>query len=299
MSERVKFIRRNLIMQRLRKSPASFQEIADELLAQSEFQNYNFEISQRTFQRDIQDIASIFDVEIAYDKSDRVYRIKSEPQSKENDRICEAIDVFNVLNFSENISNCILFDNQKPKGTGYLYGILHAIKNNVTIRFTHQKYWDDDVTIRTVEPYAIKEFRNRWYVLAKDMKDNRIKTFGLDRISDLDISRTKFIFPADIKINEYFKHSFGVIRDDDFGIEDIVISYTPFQGKYVKSLPLHESQQILVDNETECRISLKLYITHDFVMELLSLGDSIKIIQPQRLINEIKEIHQNALNQYK
>lgn len=299
MSEREKFLRRNLIIKRLRKKESTFDEIANYLELQSEIQSFNFNVSLRTFQRDVQDIFSIFDIEIKYDKSRKVYYILQDQNNDTNERLFEAIDIFNALHLTEQISQNILFEKQKPKGTENLYGILHAIKSKVLISFTHQKYWDDESTIRSVEPYAIKEFKNRWYVLAKDLKDDSIKTFGLDRISDLDITKIKFEITDDLDIIDYFKHSFGVIKDIDNGVEEIILSFNPFQGKYIKSLPLHESQKILIDNENECKISLQMYVTHDFVMEVLSLGNNVKVISPQNLIDVIKKSYTNALKQYK
>ena len=80
--------------------------------------------------------------------------------------------------------------------------------------------------------------------------------------------------------------------------EEVILSFTPDQGKYIKSLPLHHSQQLLADNEQEVLIKLKLAVTLDFVMELLSHGADVKVIQPQSLIDEIKGTYRKALKQY-
>ena len=77
------------------------------------------------------------------------------------------------------------------------------------------------------------------------------------------------------------------------------LSFEPFQGKYIKTLPLHHSQQIRVDNEEELQVTLRLCITHDFVMELLSYGDSMEVLEPPALIEEIREAHGKAFNLYK
>ncbi len=170
--------------------------------------------------------------------------------------------------------------------------------NRFLIRFTYQKFWEDEVTHRTAEPYALKEFKGRWYVLANDRKDNTIKTFGLDRISQLEISRELFKYPENFNINEYFKYCFGIITSPDTKPEEIVLSFEPVQGKYIKSFPLHETQKVIVDNEEKLQIKLKLHITHDFIMELLSFGDTVKILKQESMKSEIKAIYQNALNQY-
>ena len=80
--------------------------------------------------------------------------------------------------------------------------------------------------------------------------------------------------------------------------QNILLSFDPFQGKYIKSLPLHETQQIVIDNEEELQIKLKLCVTQDLVMELLSFGDDLKVLNPKSLADEIKKAHHQAFKQY-
>ncbi|HNV53170.1 MAG TPA: WYL domain-containing protein, partial [Tenuifilaceae bacterium] len=156
----------------------------------------------------------------------------------------------------------------------------------------------DRIARRTVEPYVLKEFKNRWYLLANDLKDNQIKSFALDRMTELEISKNRFPFPADFDVNEHYKNCFGIISPNKQKLQEVVLSFTPFQGKYIKSLPLHETQEILKDNSDEVLVKLTLYVTLDFIMEILSFGDNVKVIAPDDLIEELKKTYQNALNQY-
>ena len=298
MSKRESIARYNLIIKKLRKHPASFAEISDYLAFESELQEYNFNVSKRTFQRDLEDIRSLYNIDIQFDFSGKVYFIEFDDQPEINERILEAFDTFNALNITDRLSNHIHFEKRRPQGTEHLYGLLHAIKNQVQIKFTYQKYWADELTERMVEPYALKEFKNRWYVLANDLKDNRVKSFALDRLTDLEITKRKFQFPNDFNINEHYKYCFGIISPNGLKPQEVILSFDPFQGKYIKSLPLHESQQILIDNEDELRIKLTLFITHDFFMELLSYGENLKVIEPESLINDLKSTFKNVLKRY-
>jgi hypothetical protein len=107
-----------------------------------------------------------------------------------------------------------------------------------------------------------------------------------------------FAYPDPFDVQEYYKPLFGIIHPTDQALEEIILSFTPDQGKYIKSLPLHESQQILIDNDKEFRVCLKLYITFDFVMEILSYGSDVKVIQPSHLVQEVVITLKKALNQY-
>ena len=298
MSKKESISRYNLIIRKLRKSPATFNEISKFLALESELQSYNFIVSKRTFQRDIEDILSIYNIEIRYDFSKKVYFIDLEQQPEINERILEAFDTFNALNISERLSTFIHFEKKHPLGTENLYGLLHSIKNHVIISFTYHKYWEDVITERTVEPYALKVFKNRWYLLANDLKDQKVKTFALDRLTVLSITTRKFSIPVEFNVADYFKYCFGIIRPDNALPLEVVLSFDPFQGKYIKSMPLHESQKTLKDDENELLIQLTMFVTHDFIMELLSFGETVKVIQPTNLISDLKFAYQDALNLY-
>ena len=298
MSKRESITRYSLIIKKLRKKPASFNEISEYLLLESELQEYNFNVSKRTFKRDLEDISSLYNIDIVYDFSRKVYFIDFDEQPEVNERIFEAFDTFNALNISDRLSDYIHFEKRRPQGTENLYGLLHAIKNKVQICFKYHKFWEDDNSLRVVEPYALKEFKNRWYVLANDLKDNRVKSFALDRLSDLEITNKKFQLPNNFNTNEHFKFSFGIISPNGHEPQEVILSFDPFQGKYIKTLPLHESQEILKDNEQELLIKLSLYITHDFFMEVLSFGENVKVIQPESLISDLKNTNRKVLNLY-
>jgi predicted DNA-binding transcriptional regulator YafY len=189
-------------------------------------------------------------------------------------------------------------EKRKPQGTENLYGLLHAIKNNFQIKFDYQKFWEEESQQRLAEPYALKEFKSRWYIIAKDNKDATVKSFALDRLTHLEISNRKFDFPKNYNIEESYRYCFGIISPNDEEPQDILLSFDPYQGKYIKTLPLHETQQVIVDNENELQVKLKLCVTHDLLMELLSFGDNVKVLQPKSLAEEIRLAHQKAFKQY-
>ncbi|MBV5347641.1 WYL domain-containing protein [bacterium] len=286
------------IVNRVSKSPATFKEIDDYLTRQSAFQDYKFNISQRQFLRDLKKIGSILEIEIYYDPRQGVYLINEAEFSELSRRRLEAFDTFNALKIGDSTSRLIHFEKRRPQGTENLFGVLHAIKNNLQINFTYQKFWEEQVTERSVHPLALKEFKNRWYLLSKDMKDGAVKTFALDRLTTLDITPIKFKPSPDFDIEEQFRYCFGIISPTDEEPQEIILSFTPFQGKYIKSLPLHESQKILIDDKNELRIKLKLFVTHDLIMELLSFGDNMKVLQPDSLISHIRTAHKTAYQQY-
>lgn len=298
MSKKEAILRYSLIINRLRLKDSSFKEIDDYLEQESINQGYNFRISERTFDRDRKDILAIYNIEIKYDFSSKVYYIAQEDNNGVHNRLLEAFDTFNALNLSDKISKGIHFETRKSIGTENLHGMVHSIQNQLIIQFDYHKFYNNQITHRTVNPLALKEYKNRWYIMAKDHKDDLIKSFGLDRIKNLQITKSNYEDNTSFDIDEHFKYSFGIISPNADKPEDIILSFTPFQGKYIQSMPLHHTQDPIIDNNEEYRIKLKLYITHDFIMEILSMGNNVKVIQPQSLIDEIKEVSKATFEQY-
>jgi predicted DNA-binding transcriptional regulator YafY len=305
MSKRGYISRYMLIVKKLKAKPySSYEELKSYIENQVEYlqmQDDTLEIgfSKRTLQRDIREIRNNFGIDIEFSKGRKGYSIgNSEAENMNFQRMMEAFDMFNSLNQTQDMTPYIHLEKRKPQGTENLHGLLHAIKNRLQISFSYQKFWDDEVSHRTVEPFALKEFKNRWYVLAKDLKDETIKTFGLDRLTDLEFSRTTFKAPANFNIGEHYRYCFGIISPNGNVPQELLLSFDPIQGKYIKTLPLHETQEVIIDNENELQVKLKLCLSHDLIMELLSFGDSLRVLYPQILIDEIKSAHFNAFKQY-
>ncbi len=288
-----------IIIRKLRKGPATLKEIRETLSRESELQDRDYTVSRKTFQRDIADISQIHNIEIEYNVYEKKYAITFDQKAEMTERMFEAYDTFNALNITDRLSNHIYFESRRPQGTENLYGLLHAIKNKLQISFTYQKFVDEEKSIRKCEPYALKEFRCRWYVIARDMGDKKVKSFAMDRLSRLDITQKKFQLPNDFDVDEHYRYSFGIISPNGDKPQEVILSFRPLQGKYIKSLPLHASQVILIDDKKELRVKLRLFVTYDFVMELLSFGDNVKVIAPDGLVQDIKTAFKLGLKRYK
>lgn len=302
MAVRETIARYNLIIQKLQQRRASAADILEHLSHESGLQDYDFNISIRTFQRDIAKILSLYGIEIVYDRSSKEYYIASTEQDVFNERILEAFDVINTLSITQRNANYIHLENRRPRGTEHLFGIMHAIKNQLIIKFTYHNYWKNTFSQRQPHAYALKEFRNRWYVLARDQKDNVVKSFALDRMSELEITTKKFTIESKFDVSQHYKYCFGIVGPTAATggePQEVILSFSPYQGHYIKSLPLHPTQEVIIDDEKEFQIRLKVYITEDLRLELLSYSKNLTVLAPQILVDELKVILKAGLGRYK
>ena len=295
------FIKRHLlIIEKLRKNPCDFKELQGFLKSQTLDDEENYEISKRTFERDVKEISGIYNIEIEYNRKEKVYEITYDVDENKTNRLMESFQMYNALSMSESIAKHLILEKRKLLGVENLHGLLHAIQHRVSVSFQYEKFWDFDnkKNNRTVYPLALKEARFRWYLIAQDSKDRAIKSFGLDRISRLEISASHFEYPSTFDADEKFKHTFGIISGEE-APEKIQLWLTREQGNYIKSLPLHHSQKIISETNTEVVLELYVCPTHDFMMELLSMGANVKVLEPESLKKKIRAKLLDAVELYK
>ena len=292
--------RYSIIINRLEKGPASFKELERCLSLESRMQDKEFNISQRTLQRDIKSIYDQCNIEIANErKGEKRYYIKSKPESPEHSqRLLESFQMSSIINSAQNFSHSVFMESRHAKGLEHFHGLLHAINNKLIIMYDYHKYWDDSNSNRKVHPLGLKQARGRWYLIAADTKDQHIKTFGLDRMDNLDISKTKFREKYNIDLKDTFTNAFGIINFESEEPKKVKLEFTYGQGQYVKTYPLYSSQVVIEEDAKKVVIELRLYISYDFVQELMSYGDEVKVLEPTSLVKEIKTILSNALKKY-
>lgn len=282
-----------------KKNGVTYNEAKSYLEKRFGEKEYELKFSEKTFQRDREQIFKLLEIESSYSRSDKKFKITDKEFDLESENVMDNILLIDAYKQVKENSGIMLFENRKARGLDHLNGLLHAIQNRKIISFNYKKFWEDEELKRVVEPYALKEFNNRWYLLANEKhKGNfKLKTFGLDRISWLEISNSSYS-AKEINTEEIFKNSFGIISTFGEKPEEIILSFDPIQGKYIKSLPLHHSQEVMQDNENQLIIRLFLVPTFDFEQQILSQGELVEVVSPKsfredifRKIQQMKKIY--------
>ncbi len=265
------------------RGKATFQEIKSYLQSNDD---YLLDLSKRTFLRDIQYISSVYGIEILCDrKNGNTYSINEEVETDSISQYAmESLELFMALNTSTDLSRFIQLETRHTKGIQHIHPLLQAIRNKLVVEFYHQKFNKSQAELRKVYPLGLKESIGRWYLLAYCTKQKALRTFGLERISQLEATTTKFKYKLEQPVFSQFEPCFGIMLPEGNSLpQEVVLSFTRGKANYIKSYPFHHSQEILIDNEIELRIKLNIFTTHDFFIELLKHTGDIKILAPQEL----------------
>lgn len=172
--------------------------------------------------------------------------------------------------------------------------------NRQVIQFEYQKYDDSAPRLRTVFPHLMKEHRNRWYIIGYELYPPQLRVFGLDRVIVDSLKPTNlFIDPPPFDAEAYFRPALGVAVYDD-PAEDVILSFTRTQGLHFRGQPFYPFREvdILVDTKDEFQVRLSIIINQELVFELARLGNSVKVMAPESLIQKLTSFLQNAYSQY-
>lgn len=278
-------------------SMASYDEIADYLRV--ELRNRlgtENRVSRRTLQRYIKGIEALFDIQIKCVKN-LGYRIADRgdnPVFRYEDMLLD-FDLLTSVDDNDGISGYLLAEHHRPKGSQHLQWLIDAIKSKEVIRFDYTNVRKGgEVSEKVVRPHFLKQSQGLWYLLAIDAS-GKLKVYGVDRISNPVTTGENFRRDESLDPSKMFRDCYGIWDDERMPVEEIELSYSPLDGSFLKTTPLHTSQQVLVDNDEEFRITLRLRITNDFVMALLARSKSLTVIRLQSLRERIREIYRQAL----
>ena len=160
MSKLIYFKRYLYLIDRLRSRPCSFNDLQEHVMRKLENDDIDttFEYAIRTFERDKKDIATLFGIDIHYNRKDKTYAIdEAEIEDQSVTRMIDAFSIHHALQQGNKLSPSVFLEKRKSLGTENIYGIIHSIQNGTILQFTYQKHWEDFSSQRKVYPIAIKE----------------------------------------------------------------------------------------------------------------------------------------------
>jgi len=271
----------------------------------SRLEEHGFSISIRTLQRDLEQIRFEFDLSVQYDKRHKGYYLESSNmQADVFYRLLELTIQTDVLldTIAERREALQFLDlesqNTRPVGVRYLHQILSAILQQRYVVISHENFAKKRTKQMELAPVLLKEYQNRWYVIGQVKGYDDIRSFGLDRIHQLLISEEHFELSASMSDPAaHFNHTIGL----SYSVGEptaIEFSASPMQARYLETLPLHSSQQLIYEDGQKCIFSLFVVPNYEFFQKIFMMGKQVKIIKPSWLADEIKTELEVSWRQY-
>ncbi len=259
------------------------------------------EIPRRTFHTWKNAVEEMFGLVIMCDKSDGDRYYIENREVLEDDGLqrwlLSTMSVNNTLLENKALSDRILLESI-PSGQDFLATVMEAMKKNRLLEITYKGYWSEHEHTFPVAPYCVKLFRQRWYLVGNSVYEDKIRIYALDRVLEANLSDEAFKYPKEFNPEKYFRHCFGIIHDENCPLETVKLKVSYNQANYLRSLPLHPSQEEIECNDDYSIFSLNLRPTFDFQQEILWNGDAVEVLEPLWLRKEMTGIVKRMWNNY-
>ena len=278
------------------RGPISLEEI------QHRFESHfgrGEELSERQFHRYTDAVEELFDIEIKYSRTRRGY-IVADREGIYNmgmrKWLIQTFSVNNILHESQDLKNRILLENV-PSGQQHLTTIVDAMREGAALSMTYHSFHREEPSTFEVEPYCVKLFEQRWYMLGKSEGYDELRLYALDRIKALEPTERKFKLPKKFDAAKFFEDYYGIIiGDEDFDVEPVALQVNSWQSKYLRTLPLHHTQVEVECNEEYSIFEYRLCPSFDFQQKLLSMGDSAGVLAPVALKDILRKKAETTAN---
>ena len=179
----------------------------------------------------------------------------------------------------------ILWFEQVPDyvGTPWLGPLYAAIRGRQALRLRYRPFEAAEARVETVQPQALKEFNRRWLLLATAAERPGVTHFALDRIEAAEPLPTEPYTAADLRPDEYFRDVVGASVPADVPAQEIRLRFGQGRGHYVRTKPLHPSQQVLRDTGDTLELTLHLRPNRELETLLLGFGEAVEVLAPAAL----------------
>ena len=274
-------------------------------------------LPKRTFADCLRAIEETFDIDISSDaRNGYRYRIVQRDWL-ENDRVKDwllsAFAVNGLLQDSRGLRERVIYEDI-PSGNDYLLSVLQAMKENRVLTMIYQDYFDEEPREILLEPYCVRVFRQRWYVIgvmenepeseepSELTNQGGIRRYALDRVQRLEITSQTFKMPHQFSVDSYFADAFGIIVEaEEYDVETIRLKVydVNHRREYLRSLPFHHSQRETEQTADYSIFELRLAPTYDFIQAILAMGSEVEVLTPEYVRLEMKKRITDMCHRYK
>lgn len=261
---------------------------------ENELMSDGLDLSKRTLHKWIDVVFETFGIIVSNERRGEYRYYLENPEELRNGSmerwLFSTNSVSNALIENRCLHNRIVLE-KVPSGRHHLENIMEAMKHNRRLRIVYHDYFGNSDSLLVIEPYILRLWHQRWYVVANTSNTGKVRRFCLDRILELRVINETFEMPDDFSAEEFFRDCYGVMSDE--GGPDatrVRLKASAFQANYIRDLPLHESQKEIERNDSYSIFELHIRPTYDFYQEVLRMGTQVEVLEPNNMREELAKM---------
>ena len=279
------------IIEKLKSYPGVSKE---HLIEAVKFKSSLVEYTHRTFERDLHELIYELGYPIKYDKYKQGYKLDFDNICTQNDKFLN--DTFALMQSYATLKK--LDDNSKifdlhlassDVSNPEFESIVTLLTDGFKAEITYFKIDLDEEITYTISPYFLKEYENKWYLIALDETDGVQKSFAMERIRSVKKIDQKSNISGKLAAKNKLKHTLGVGYFNGKRAF-IKIATSEKQAKYFREHRLHASQKEELNTTNVCFFTFELIVNNELLMKFLSYGSSVRVLEPKILVDKINQV---------
>ena len=186
--------------------------------------------------------------------------------------------------------------NEQLKGLEHIDILYGSIAAKKVLKINYKSFTARESNIYTVHPQLLKEFNNRWFLIC--LYKQKMYNLALDRIEHIEVDETLQYIDKDLDGDEYFKDIVGVTVSETMMPRNVVFFMDAANAPYVKTKPLHRSQEIMSESQEGTLFKICVQINFELERLLLGFGESLVVHRPRKLRLRMEEKFRKGSNNY-
>ena len=196
------------------------------------------------------------------------------------------------------VSSVSFEQNPYLKGLSHFTELFNAIQNQQTLEVEYQGFKQDLISKIVIHPWYLKQYNNRWFLFGFNEQYQSLSNLAIDRIVSINHSKESYIENKETDFEEYFEDIVGVSVNPNGNTQKVLVQIKIDSWPYMKSKPLHGSQKVVKETDTEVTVELDVQVNHELIALLFSYMNAIEIIEPTTLRERFKTISEAIYNKY-
>lgn len=191
----------------------------------------------------------------------------------------------------KSLRNHIQFEsNAQLKGIRHINPLYRAILNKRALYIDYQSFKAKEPHRNIYYPYLLKEYRNRWFLIARAKNSSSLLTMALDRIVEFqELMFEPYEEYTGVDFDRYYSDLIGVSKSEKDRPHKVILQINRQHAPYVLAKPVHHSQQLLKEDVDGIIIRIDVVLNFELEQEILGLGENIKVLAPRLLQKQIKQ----------
>jgi len=174
--------------------------------------------------------------------------------------------------------------------------VASAVLGRRKLKFRYRARTSNEITQRHVTPQRLTHSRDNWYLDAWDHDRDALRSFAIDRISDVQLLEAAAEDRDETELNRHLASSYGIFSGQPKATA--TIRFSPHAARWVADEHWHSQQQgeWLKDGRYELRLPYSN--SRELLMDVLKYGADAEIVAPVSLREEMKIMLQLAVGAY-